>query len=893
MNSAMKNKNFYNKFLQSPFNIMDIQPIEPQGFHTYYLGVFKKDLNVATKDKEYTEVSKAVSGSAIEDYYPLIVNSLNNRGNWKCLNTQDAFNSHHIDFTFTNASIISTKANVNYRLLLDSQTHYISNKTAFYEKFKEHDFILDFESINNNNIEEKKQILHHKFNGKSVVIKPDKGSVGTGLLSLNIYNYDIVKNHISNGTYDDWSISEFFLPVLHNGYFVSNRIYFLVTKINNEEVRTYFYKDFMNYRAFNKFEGDISDPLQMMTNFIDRTIPDGDEQFVKTRYVPHKDWLSNFSFLQQLKIYGKLSSVFSIISNEMKNDILCYNDYKVNENYDDASLIKNETIGFHIYGADVLVNAKGDVKIIEINGAPAINVKTKYYGLTDRLDYFDLMEEVMQKTIDQVYEPKIKQPEKDNFIEVFDGEIEQYDQKAKYYISQSIINKYPFILSALQLRPWLKRTKTMHDEIDFFYGLRERYVTDDTNLNYYDEILNYLTSKRMKKASIINKIQGITYFLASKDGIYKKLSEKYGRVDFMPTSFMIQYNVNDNIHNAIKKEINNNLNVKKWILKPVHGSRGLGIKIFKKKDYFFQHNFIEAIVKYIKYYSENGFDVLCNDSNIDFKGNTTYLNVIQKQKYKYWILSEYIDNPDLILPNYRTPFGSKLDVSKTFGRKYNIRFYVLVTINQKLPTFDSIHEFKNANDIINVYLYTDFMIYFSMLPYYSNSVPIEYKSLDDKLINDMRSLTNLETINKVYSKLKLDNVTEKHKELTCMLTDIHYKHGFKFRDIKKQAINIVSKTIDSVKYDLRPLNRFSKNYKGCFNFLAYDSMLDDNDKLWLIEINRGPDIVGLTHNIGTDGCQNMFDEIFKLTIDKHFTNNDNNDIKLFEKIDMDYQVVKN
>lgn len=886
--STQTNTNFYNKFLQSPFNVMDIQPIEPKKYNTYYLGVFRKDKDVATKEKEYTEVVKAVSGSAIEDYYPLIVNSLNNRGNWKCLNTDDAQNIHHVDFTFTNASIISKKANINYRLLLDSKDHYISNKTAFYDKFKDHDFILDFESINKNNIMQKKQTLFNKFNGKAVIVKPDKGSVGSGIIALNMYDFDTIKNHIVNDTYDDWTVSEFFVPALHDGYFVSNRIYFLVIKLNNNEVKTFFYKDFMNYKAHSEYKGDATDCLQMMTNFIDRTIPDGDEQFVKTRYVPHTEWLSNFSFIQQLQIYGKLSSIFSIISNQMKNDILCYNDYKVEKEHDSASLSKNKTVGFHIYGADALINNKGDVKIIEINGAPAINVKTRHYGLTNRLDYFDLMEEVVQKTIDTVYEPSITQTPLNNFIETFDGEINTADYVAKYYIAQSITKKYPFILEALKNRPWLKRTKTMHDNIDFFYGLRERYVTNDTNMNHYDELLNYLTSKRMKKAAVINKIQGITYFLASKDGIYKKLQAKYGCVDFHPESFMIQYDIQDSMNDIIKKETNKYPNISKWILKPVHGSRGLGIKIFDKTDYFFSHNFRKAVIEYITYYSENGFEIQNTNFDINFNGkaNQFIQNVNQTQKYKYWILSRYIEKPDL-LP---LSFGNQI-----YGRKYNIRFYVLITINQKLPTFQNIHTLQNGSDIINIYLYTDFMLYFSMLDYYSNEIPAEYQNLDQKLLTDMRSLTNLETITKVSNILGYNDQIKikKQKELTRMLSHVYPKFTRKYHTVKKQAINIVTKTINAVKYDLRPLNRFSDNYKGCYNLLAYDSMLDEHDKLWLIEINRGPDIVGLTYNIGTDGCKNMFDEIFKLTIDKHYGDNKNSNIKLFEKIDTDYQVIKN
>ncbi len=79
----------------------------------------------------------------------------------------------------------------------------------------------------------------------------------------------------------------------------------------------------------------------------------------------------------------------------------------------------NVTTGFHIYGADVLIDNNLNIKIIELNGAPAINVKTRYYNLTDRLDYFDLMEEVFQKVIDPIFPPKAQQQQLNTFRRIY------------------------------------------------------------------------------------------------------------------------------------------------------------------------------------------------------------------------------------------------------------------------------------------------------------------------------------------------------------------------------------------------------------------------------------------------------------------------------------------
>ena len=151
----------------------------------------------------------------------------------------------------------------------------------------------------------------------------------------------------------------------------------------------------MNYRAMNKFTGNIRSKEEFLTNYMDHDIdPNADENFVKTRYVPHALWLSMFTPTVQQKIYTKLGCIFHKITMTMKDDLICYNDNILNN----KNISNHHRIGFHIYGADALINEQGDIKIIEMNGAPAFNVKTRYYNLSDRLDYFVLMEEIIQKT---------------------------------------------------------------------------------------------------------------------------------------------------------------------------------------------------------------------------------------------------------------------------------------------------------------------------------------------------------------------------------------------------------------------------------------------------------------------------------------------------------------
>lgn len=56
-----------------------------------------------------------------------------------------------------------------------------------------------------------------------------------------------------------------------------------------------------------------------------------------------------------------------------------------------------------------------------------------------------------------------------------------------------------------------------------------------------------------------------------------------------------------------------------------------------------------------------------------------------------------------------------------------------------------------------------------------------------------------------------------------------------YESIRKQMNDILISTFDAVKDTINP-----KNLKNCFQILGYDFMIDDNFKVWLIEINTNP-----------------------------------------------------
>ena len=115
------------------------------------------------------------------------------------------------------------------------------------------------------------------------------------------------------------------------------------------------------------------------------------------------------------------------------------------------------------------------------------------------------------------------------------------------------------------------------------------------------------------------------------------------------------------------------------------------------------------------------------------------------------------------------------------------------------------------------------------------------------------------------------------------LNDMNYGDDLK-QNIINQGEQIIHSTIHSIKHNLRHINRFVLD-STAFNLIAYDTMLDDNDKLHLIEINRGPDLHGLKLTLGKEKITDIFSEIFDIVIDR---NADQNHLKHFEKYNLEY-----
>jgi hypothetical protein len=251
--------------------------------------------------------------------------------------------------------------------------------------------------------------------------------------------------------------------------------------------------------------------------------------------------------------------------------------------------------------------------------------------------------------------------------------------------------------------------------------------------------------------------------------------------------------------------------------------------------------------------------------------------------YNIFIISIYIDNPKL----YTDPAKLKYNI------KFNLRFYTLLHI-RKLACYEN-----NINDI-NYYILKDVQIYFSVLPYNLNISEItttimsilnlkdidNYIKIYDKIkklslddISNLTNLTNLQIVKNLSSHLELPIDLN---NFVMTLDNMNYDLEFK-NNVIQQGEHIITDTIQAVKNNIRHLNRFVPE-SSAFNLIAYDTMLDDNNKLHLIEINRGPDLHGLVRTLGERKVTEIFCELFDIVIE----NKSEKNLEYFKKLKLEY-----
>lgn len=645
----------------------------------YFLGLF--DTSISKFDgitTHHPPTNKSSSG--INEYFPLFENNFVRRGNWYKV---DYSRFPNLTFSITNSSKVMRDSRIHFRILIDGE-HVISNKSAFYSFFKDEEFTPKFYpfilgALPSTSFED----------GDVVIVKPDKGCLGIG---VEICYYSEVEKLTLHPRYREWTISKLYYPRLFNNRVITNRLYFLVIK-EDDRVSSFLYDEFVNYIAIEELEHSPKDFERFKYRFISNYSPIGytEADFYRNRYVSMINYVSLFTREEFSTVFSKIKESLSTITKKIAPLLLSTSKTRV----------------FHIYGVDTIITDDLDLKILEINGAPSIADRSYIYPETQCTNYYQLINALMKVVVDPLYPPmrrvdyRVKQFGKfkdstiveriftNSFIPLISIPLDPPPKK--FYIARPIYEKYPFIRNAFfnsHRKMFYQRTKNPYDKIEVFYGMRDLYVNPFTSPNYYNEVVEFNRSECTRKAKIVNKIQGVTYFLANKQRLYLLL----GDVPYHPPSIIFDITeegwCTPPMIEGVKR-LNSFLSTFPVIVKPSDGSQGKGITVITSPDVY---KVVSAMMK-------------------------------TKEEFNYsnFIISKYISNPLL--------YKKEGDI---VGRKINIRFYVLLYLSDKLQ----------------VYLLNKKIIYFSLLEYFGERTEFELE--DETKLRSLTNLQFVTTTNKKY-----------------------------------------------------------------------------------------------------------------------------------------------
>ena len=274
-----------------------------------------------------------------------------------------------------------------------------------------------------------------------------------------------------------------------------------------------------------------------------------------------------------------------------------------------------------------------------------------------------------------------------------------------------------------------------------------------------------------------------------------------------------------------KKEEKNNKNKNKkinnlWLIKAPNLNRGMCIKVL---------NDINIIKKYIAYYNRGIHRGYNDDTNKEAKSKTLskkYSNILENKDDLFnnvyqsstIIVQKYIEKPLLY-----------------FGRKFDIRIWVLLTCDLKVYVFKeghlkccSVKYDLNTNDN------------------YSHLTNYSYQKYNDN-----------------FGKYELGNEVS-FDDLQNNI-DINYNNKINFKkETLPKIYNIINFCFQSVKSKINSMKR-----KYTFEIFGFDFMIDCNFEPFLIEINTNPGLEESSPLIRML-IPRMIDDALRLTVDKEF-----------------------
>ena len=200
----------------------------------------------------------------------------------------------------------------------------------------------------------------------------------------------------------------------------------------------------------------------------------------------------------------------------------------------------------------------------------------------------------------------------------------------------------------------------------------------------------------------------------------------------------------------------------------------------------------------------------------------------KEKKYEEWTISEFL-NPKLF-------FNKKLN--DKLKRKAHIRSYFILV--------------RDKSDKLNIYELKSRLLYFAVDKYDDSCVIMNNE-------NKYSFITNLalasEERNIYYNT---DNYTD--------LLENYEDQIFNFRKLSNKITEYGLRCLEKVgNENLKCFNKHNKKFIGCYQILAIDYLPINKNDLKLLEVNKGPGFKGLKSNLN---LENIFDEIFNVTIDK-------------------------
>ena len=263
------------------------------------------------------------------------------------------------------------------------------------------------------------------------------------------------------------------------------------------------------------------------------------------------------------------------------------------------------------------------------------------------------------------------------------------------------------------------------------------------------------------------------------------------------------------------KKINNNL----WLIKAPNLNRGMCIKIL---------NDFNLIQKYITYYNRGISRGYNDDKSKEYKSkslNKKKLNILEKEEFNNniyqsstIIIQKYIEKPLLY-----------------FGRKFDIRIWVLLTQDLKVYVFNEGH-LKCCSVKYDL----------SSNDNYSHLTNYSFQKYSD-------NFGKYELGNEVYFDDLKNNI------------DVNYNNKVNFKkEILPKIHNIIKFCFQSVRTKINSMHR-----QYTFEIFGFDFMIDCDFEPFLIEINTNPGLEESSPLIKML-VPRMLDDALRLTVDKEF-----------------------